>query len=259
MKNLNEGLLSGHACRTFSSDVEVHFRNLEEVLVNEIHKHDIILGCVAWVSSPKVVEALAGKTTCLIVDRKLPRLSKNMQEMYQLLRMNDKSPIYQMLKNGHGWGEYFSYSNGGEALPYTMYGDWNFEAGMYYVDGGSYRYMHHKFILMLKEDGDCSCGKKLYKPTVWTGSYNFTKNAKTGLENAVIMRNNGVAAAYLGEFLEVFHNHALQLNVLDWETMVKKGWKDTDSGYPMPLCRIHDYFPLSWFDSCDFEAVELGE
>ena len=257
MSNLNDGLLSGHACRVFSSDVEAHFRNLEDVLVNEIHKNEIILGCVAWVSSPKVVEALAGKTTCLIVDRKVPRLNKGLREMYQLLQMNDKSPIYRMLRNGHGWDEYFCYSNGGKPLPYTMYGDWNFESGMYFVDGGRFRYMHHKFLLMLKETGECTCGKKLYAPTVWTGSYNFTKNAKTGLENAMIIRNNGIGAAYLGEFLEVFYNHACQLNVLDWETQQKSGWKDTDSGYPMSLCRLHNYFPLNWFDMCSHEIVEM--
>ena len=257
MSNLKEGLMSGHACRSFSCDVEAHFRDLETVLVNEIHQHDIILGCVAWVSSPKVVEALASKTTCLVVDRKFPRLSKNMKEMYQLMEMNDKSPIYRMLKNGHGWEEYFCYSNGGKTLPNTMYGDWNFESGMYYVDGGHYRFMHHKFLLMLKEVGVCDCGKILYKPTVWTGSYNFTKNAKTGLENAVIIRNNGVAASYLGEFLEIHHNHALQLNILDWQKQEKTGWKETDSGYPMPLCRLHNYFPLGWFDSCGFGVMEI--
>ena len=257
MKNLNEGLMSGHACRSFQCEVEAHYRNLEDVLVNEIYKHDIILGCVAWASSPKVVEALASKTTCLIVDRKIPRLSKEMRELYQLLSMNDKSPIYRMLRNGHGWEEYFAYSNGGKPLPYTMYGDWNFESGMWFVDGGRFRYMHHKFLLMLKEVDECTCGKVLYKPTVWTGSYNFTKNAKTGLENAVIIRNNGIAASYLGEWLEIFHNHACQLNVTDWDTLQKTGWKDTNHGYPMPLCRLHNYFPLGWFDSCGFSVVEV--
>ena len=52
MKNLNEGLMSGHACRSFQCEVEAHYRNLEDVLVNEIYKHDIVLGCVAWASSP---------------------------------------------------------------------------------------------------------------------------------------------------------------------------------------------------------------
>ena len=41
MSNLNEGLLSGHACRVFNSDVEAHFRNLEDVLVNEIHNNSL--------------------------------------------------------------------------------------------------------------------------------------------------------------------------------------------------------------------------
>lgn len=258
MKNLNEGLLSGHSCRGFGCETEVYFRNLEDALVREIERNDIVLGCVAWVTSPKVLEALAGRTTCLIVDRKVPRMTKELKELYKLIQWNDKTKIYEMLKNGHGWMDYFCYSNGGKPLPYSIYGDWNFEAGMYYVDGGRYRFMHHKFLLMLRERGICDCGKTLYQPTVWTGSYNFTKNAKTGLENAVVIRNNGIGASYLCEFLEAYHNHALQLNITSLEDLQNKGWKDTDSGYPMPLCRLHNYFPLNWFDRCKVGIEEIN-
>ena len=257
--NLNDGLLGGHACRSLNSDIEVHFRNLEEVLLREVRQADILLGCVAWITSQPILEEIAKKPACLIVDRKLPRMNQKLQGLYKKVQVHPKDPIYEMLKSGHGWADYFCYSSkSGRPIPHTIYGDWNFEAGLYFVDGGSWRYMHHKFLLMLKYNGICSCGKSLYKPTVWTGSYNFTKNAKTGLENATIIRDPTVCASFLCEFLEVFHNHALQLNItgfqelsLGWKDSSNRGhlWNETCVHYE-PLCRSQNYFPQQWFIPC---------
>lgn len=260
MKNLNEGLLSGHACRSNNAEIEVHFRDLEDVLLLELSKADIVLGCVAWITSDVILEELSRKTTCLILDHKVPKMPQHRKEAYGVLQFQDKTPIYEMLKNGHGYSEYFCYSTKeGHPLTHTMYGDWNFESGLYRVDGGKFRYMHHKFLIMIETQGICTCGKRLYKPTVWTGSFNLTKNAKTGLENATIIRDPAVCAAFLCEFLEIHHNHALQLNVTDLDTMREKGWKDTDSGKYMPICRRQNYFPFQWFIPCfkeNFSSVE---
>jgi len=48
---------------------------------------------------------------------------------------------------------------------------------------------------------------------VWTGSFNFTKNAGFSLENAVIMRNPKIVNAYLLEWANV---EAIS-EPLDWE------------------------------------------
>lgn len=54
--------------------------------------------------------------------------------------------------------------------------------------------MHHKFIVRLTGG----------KPTaVWTGSFNFTANASSSLENAVEIHDPKIAAAYLSEFSRV--------------------------------------------------------
>jgi phosphatidylserine/phosphatidylglycerophosphate/cardiolipin synthase-like enzyme len=40
--------------------------------------------------------------------------------------------------------------------------------------------------------------------TVWTGSYNFTKQATThNRENAVVLRDSSIAARYLQEFHKI--------------------------------------------------------
>lgn len=54
--------------------------------------------------------------------------------------------------------------------------------------------MHHKFIVRLKG------GKPV---AVWTGSFNFTANASSSLENAVEIHDPAIAAAYLAEFARV--------------------------------------------------------
>jgi len=260
MTNLNDGLLSGHACWSLQSGTEVHFRNLESVLLRELEKCDIVLGCVAWITSKPILEELTRHTTCLILDHKVPSMPEHRKEAYEALQCQNKEPIYEMLRNGHGWEEYFCYTTeDGTPIPKTMYGDWNFEAGLYRVDGGKFRYMHHKFLILLKRVGKCSCGKQLYEPTVWTGSFNLTKNAKTGLENAVIIRDPAICAAYLCEFLEIHYNHALQLNITDLYKIQEMGWKDTNSGMYNPLCRRENYFPFKWFIPChkgQFQAID---
>lgn len=54
--------------------------------------------------------------------------------------------------------------------------------------------MHHKFLVRL------SGGKPV---AVWTGSFNFTANASSSLENAVEIHDPVIAGAYLAEFARV--------------------------------------------------------
>lgn len=54
--------------------------------------------------------------------------------------------------------------------------------------------MHHKFVVRLQ------AGKPV---AVWTGSFNFTANASSSLENAVEIHDSAVAEAYLNEFARV--------------------------------------------------------
>ena len=109
--------------------------------------------------------------------------------------------------------------------------------------------MHHKFLITARAYKRCSiCQRTLYKTSVWTGSYNFTKNAQKGLENALILRDPHASASYLCEFLEIFHNHSRQQNITGLEE-ANKGWKDFGGGYA-PLCKRGLPFPLDWFGDC---------
>lgn len=254
--NLNKGLISipykAHA------EVECHFRDLQKILVGEIEKADIVLGCVAWISDPVVLESLTKKSVALILDSKVNRMGKKLKSLYQELKDTNKEPIYEMLTNGFGSEKYLCYTDlNNQPVPKAYAEDWNFESGLYAVDG-FYRYMHHKFLILLKQAPPCfHCGRKKYIPTVWTGSFNFTKNASKGLENAVIIRNQYISASYLCEFLEIYKNHSRQLNVVSLDKMNRGVKINGENGVFPPLCERGVSFPIEWFGDCctDFCSI----
>lgn len=254
--NLNKGLLST-PCGT-TAKVECYFRDLQKVLLNEIDKADIVLGCVAWISDPLILESLTKRPTALILDSRVNRMGKKLQDLYSQLQDTDKEPIYQMLKEGLGSERYLCYTDlEDNPVPKAYAEDWNFECGLYAVDG-FYRYMHHKFLIMIKEIQPCTkCGRRKYQPTVWTGSFNFTKNASKGLENAVIIRDDYISASYLCEFLEIYQKHARQLNVIDLDKMKRGIRQNGEKGVFPPLCERGASFPLEWFSDCcmDYQSI----
>ncbi|NCB47419.1 hypothetical protein EOM81_10435 [bacterium] len=69
--------------------------------------------------------------------------------------------------------------------------------------------MHNKFIVF------CKFGRNKIEPqSVWTGSFNFTNNAGSSFENAVLIKNKKIAMAYLKEFGQI----AALSEPLDWES-----------------------------------------
>ena len=246
--NLNKGLMS-IPVKTHSN-VECHFRNLQQVLLGEIERADIVLGCVAWISDPLVLESLNKRSTALILDSKVNRMGKKLKGLYEQLRETNKEPIYRFLREGNNSGQYLCNTDINNKPVEGSYSEnWNFEGGLYAVDG-FYRYMHHKFLILIRIVGECPCGKRIYSPSVWTGSFNFTKNASNGLENAVVIRDNYISASYLCEFLEIYQKHARQLNVVSLDRM-GKGLVQNGSGSALPpLCERGLNFPVGWFDDC---------
>jgi phosphatidylserine/phosphatidylglycerophosphate/cardiolipin synthase-like enzyme len=74
--------------------------------------------------------------------------------------------------------------------------------------------MHNKFLIFSdKPIPSNACTDDFDFSTVWTGSYNVTRNATYSLENSVVMRSKEVAAAYYEEYCQIF----LLSEKLDWE------------------------------------------
>jgi hypothetical protein len=73
--------------------------------------------------------------------------------------------------------------------------------------------MHNKFLVFCSLRENAWRGPELHPECVWTGSYNITFNAQKSFENAVILRDSDIAAAYAREWAQIL---ALS-EPLDWE------------------------------------------
>lgn len=199
--------------------VETCFRNLEERLIQEIEQADCVVGCVAWLTSEKILKALATcKAVSIIVQKEdflrpdlasYPNWAARLRKHYKALR-------------GFGW----RYDVGGTVGCLSVCGDPTISAvrcvGNLNSDKDpAFPRMHNKFALFcnFKEEifqDDVYEERRLdicpYK--VWTGSFNFTHNGTHSLENAVLIEGDRVAEAYYEEWEQIV---ALS-EPLDWDT-----------------------------------------
>lgn len=247
--NLNKDVGS-RPCRV-TAEVECHFRDLKQVLLNELSQYEIAIGCVAWISDHDILQGLTEKDSVIILDSKIHKMGKKLESLYGQLRGN-KQAVYDLLLNGLNSENYLHNTHPDKTIHLGSFADtWNFEGGLYAVDG-FYRFMHHKFLIMARDTGFICprCYRGIYQTVVWTGSFNFTKNANNGLENAVIIRDPYISASYLYEFMEIYKGHARQLNITNLEEMRKGMQKDPNPDLLSPLCERGEEFPLEWFAPC---------
>ena len=171
--NLNEKLADKHHFNDGS--IECYFRNLEDHLVAFIEASESVVLCVAWLTSQKVLKAILGRPSVLILRNeswlnKKGGLAKKTREMYGKMRASKKTfPV----------------------LSKTIKED-VLVCGLI----SHPQNMHHKFAVRLDKKG---------KPlSVWTGSYNPTTNGNESIENALVLHNEEAAKAYSEEFLQVW-------------------------------------------------------
>lgn len=203
-----------------SGETEVIFRGLEEKLVQQINQAEVVVGCVAWLTSPAILDALRGKDCQIIVQKEdflRPDIGSNSNWKSDLRRR------YKALeKMERFWlpGAVGKVSVCGDCLidPIRCVGNYNRDKTP------AFPRMHNKFMLFGSykdtkyDDPECDdpeiwLGK--FAPTsVWTGSFNFTKNAAMSLENALIIKDQKIVDAYAQEYGFI----AAISEPLDWET-----------------------------------------
>lgn len=214
-------LSEDHYTLEASSSVEVIFQNLGETLVHQIDMRmqgDLILAAVAWLTSVPILEALdrarARGCIVLVLVQKESWLrggktvfARNNRARYDRLgSYNTKKELEPILKRfyspGRNWGFGEKTATAGHDVGAVRC------IADEVLSEKSARRMHHKFVVFVQ-----NCGDGLYVPSrVWTGSYNFSYAAEVSLENAVLIRNESVAAAYVREFVMTF----LHSEPLDW-------------------------------------------
>lgn len=167
--------------------VITHFGDLRPALLKFIAGSDAIVGCVAWVSGSDIIDILSQRPVALIVNKEpflkpngrasAARQRENLTRLVGGLRRRDfPAPLSRM------------YQSRSDIIdPVRCVG----HTGARVQNSPL---MHHKFAVRLTNG----------KPTaVWTGSFNWTANASSSIENAIEIHDPKVAEDYLKEFARV--------------------------------------------------------
>jgi hypothetical protein len=233
MQNLNEFEVefggASPSLQDFSSNhtqvsVQVYFKDIESHLIRHIESADIVVGCVAWLTSPEILAALSRRNGVSIIVQKEDWLRPDLNERGDWKK--DHKSRYAQLPS--------SLTRLDEGLKETVLRDMSYcgdpaiEAvrcvGKYNSRNlPAFPRMHHKFIVLCKEIAVEDDGYKNYCPyEVWTGSFNFTKNAGSSFENAIVLKDAALARAFFGEYAQI----AALSEPLNWESeWVQPEWR----------------------------------
>lgn len=193
--------------------------NLEQALAHKISNCDFVLGCFAWLTNYRVLDALARLTFgCQIVVQKEDFLRPDhghTAKSHRVLRQK-----YERLRCRFSRYELPSIASG-----LSVGSDDLVEAVRCAGVANSERRiaaprMHHKFAVF------CECNESvadrwpdsdrrvIVPKSVWTGSFNPTSNGTRSRENAVVIESESVAKFYADEWAKVL----AMSEPLDWSS-----------------------------------------
>jgi hypothetical protein len=200
-----------------SGGTAAYFRNLEPRLIAEIRKAEVVVGCVAWLTSEPILRALAGTGGVSIVVQKedflrpditaRPGWTRRLRALYEAL------PYTVRYDHLGSTASMLSFCGSPEIRPVRCVGNHN--AGR----APAFPRSHHKFACFCRweevpTEGPPDTWPAYIKPyAVWTGSFNFTANAAMSLENALLVTDPAVVNAYYQEWGNVLGIS----EPLDWE------------------------------------------
>lgn len=207
-------------------DVSVFFRNISYHLIDEIKKADIVVGCIAWLTDPQILEALSEKSAVSIIVQKedflRPDVGEDQKDWKEKLR-----GMYKKLKGGL---DRYMFDNilsnvsvCAESViePVRCVGNYNREKKP------AFPRMHNKFLIFARiEEYKIKDFEEIHYRVVpyavWTGSFNLTKTAEKSLENALLIKNLKVVEAYYKEYGQI----CAMSEPLNWESdWVEPQWR----------------------------------
>lgn len=193
--------------------VAVHFKHLERRLVELIDHADYVVGCVAWLTHPDILGAMAGKRGVSIIVQKEDWLRPDFDASGRAALMR---PRYASLTRG--LSRYDRALIGTTVHMMSCCGDDRVQPVRCVGNHNADRHpasprSHHKFVVLCRASDDAELGS--FVPyAVWTGSFNFTVNATRSFDNAVVLRHPDAVRAYFREWGQV----AALSEPLDWES-----------------------------------------
>jgi hypothetical protein len=171
-----------------SGNITVHFGDIATPLAKFLRESESIVGCVAWITSTRLMDELVGKPVSLIMNKEWA------------LRQNDSKPASVRIRAN------LARLSGGLRrrdfpAPLAQMGGASDEIDAVRCVGHIPRaqtanspLMHQKFVVRLK-DGE--------PVAVWNGSFNFTVNGESSIEVGTEIRDPIIAAAFLAEWARV--------------------------------------------------------
>lgn len=233
MENLNHFVLKGDGscdvnignnnCKT-NEGVSVYFRDIEENLISHISEADAVFGAIAWLTNEAILNALSKVKNAIIIIQKEDFLRPD---------LGSNSGWKKVLRNGYSKlnNEITRYSFKNLLHLLSVASDPSIEpvrcVGNYNRDKKSiFPRMHNKFIIFAqtsKLNNNYRFYDEVINPyAVWTGSFNFTKNATKSLENALYITVPSIVEAYFKEFEQI----AAISEPLDWTAdWVEPEWR----------------------------------
>jgi hypothetical protein len=200
------------------ASITAMFKDLPDKLIEYISHATVIVGCVAWLTHPKILQAMQHLGGISIIVQKedflrpdgIPQAGwkSELRNLYTALNGLDgitgKSRNCFVINAGLRSFDAFSIEPvrcaGFARLP----------------DALDRPIMHHKFIVFCcveQHELDERTIRIVQPYAVWTGSFNFTKNAVRSFENAVYIEHPEIAYAFFEEWGQV----AALSESLDWE------------------------------------------
>lgn len=198
-------LLNDYSTMSENGEVSVYFRELEEQLIRHIREAQMVVGCVAWLTSEPVLRALSEvkRGVAIVVQKEdflRPDLGSSdnwrneLRQRYDTLQAVWKYHQWRGLMNDLSWKE-------PEIASVRCVGNCDRNRAP------AFPRMHNKFLVFCNVTvnetiEDCDSGE-VEPYAVWTGSFNLTKNATASLENAIVVRDSRIVEAYFKEWQQI--------------------------------------------------------
>lgn len=198
--------------------VEVSFRDLKDRLIFLIEQSDYMVGCVAWLTDADILNALAKLKGAAIVVQKedFLRPDASSTENWRA-RLRDQYEAIRPLKRSDFRGILDLMSRGADpTIGVRCVGNNNRDRVP------AFPRSHHKFGVFFRNKTSSEQpesirlfpdGLPVEPVCVWTGSFNWTRNAGQSFENAVQIYHPPIADAFVWEFQQI----AALSEPLDWE------------------------------------------
>lgn len=198
-----------------TDEVEVIFKKIKQRLIDEINGADIIVGCVAWLTDFDILDSLSKKSVSIILQKEdFLRPDITSSSMWKSMLKQKYDSVNKNTINRQeipGILNIMSTSSDPSIDCLRCVGNHNSDKKP------AFPRMHNKFLIFCKhipnKENPSHFGN-IVPVKVWTGSFNFTKNAGMSLENAVIINNKKICEAYLNEYSQI----AALSEPLDWDS-----------------------------------------